>query len=206
MNVVKVNFLFVTLLSFGVATVGSASAQQFRTASLESTRVLTNGIQNATNSKTLIEITGAGINSKSTPKTTENQTAASPTEQFSQASFHQTVQPASNTLAAAPLTTLGPNDDFARLVEQAPGVVLIDFYADWCGPCRRQGGILHEMQRSARQNNASIIKVNVDQHRRLASAFNVTSMPTLILIKNGQIIERQTGMADHQKIASLLSR
>ena len=206
MNVVKVNLLMATLMSLMVGTVGSASAQQFRTASLGSTQALTNVDQTAMKSRTIIEITGAGVASESATTVMEDEAATSPSKQFSQASFHQTVQPASNTLATPPLITLGPNDDFVSVVEHAAGVVLIDFYADWCGPCRKQGGILHEMEHTARQKNASIIKVNVDQHRGLASAFNVTSMPTLILIKDGQVIDRQTGVANHQKIASLLSR
>ena len=188
MSIVKVKLLLVTLMSFSVGTVGCATAQQYNTASLETKRVTFKDDQAATTSAT------------------ENQTATSPSDRFVQASYHQPVQPASNTSTLAPLTTLGLGDDLRNMVGQASGVVLIDFYADWCGPCRTQGGILHEMESTASQNNASIIKINVDQHRQLASAFNVTSMPTLILIKNGQIIERQTGVANHQKVASLLSR
>ena len=105
-----------------------------------------------------------------------------------------------------PLSTLTPTDDFFDMVASAPGVVLVDFFADWCGPCREQGEILHEMQPFASENDASIIKVNVDQHRRLARAFQVSGLPTLLLIKDGRIIERQTGLANHRKIASLLGR
>ena len=206
MSVVKVNVLLATLLSFVVGTVSTASAQQTRTASLDSAQVLVDGGRTTKKSTTTIEITGAGVISQSPAPTTTNRTVTVPAVQFSQASYHQTVQPASNELAIAPLTTLNSSDDLTSMVENASGVVLIDFYADWCGPCRKQGGILHEMENTARQNNASIIKVNVDQHRGLASAFNVTSMPTLILIKDGQVIERQTGVANHQRVASLLSR
>ena len=206
MNIVKVNLLLATLLSFMVGTVGSVSAQQFRTASLDTNRASANVDKTAMKSRTIIEITGAGVDNSSETLGTEIQTATLPAAQFSQASFHQTVELASNISAAAPLTTLGPNDDFANMVERSSGVVLVDFYADWCGPCRKQGGILHEMEQTARQNNASIIKVNIDQHQRLASAFNVTSMPTLILIKDGQIIDRQTGVANHQRVAALLSQ
>ena len=54
------------------------------------------------------------------------------------------------------------------------------------------------MEGIAIQNDASIIKVNVDQHRQLASALNVTALPTLVLIMDGRIVERQTGLADYQ--------
>jgi thioredoxin len=83
---------------------------------------------------------------------------------------------------------------------------LVDFYADWCGPCRKQGKILLDMERSASQNHAYIIKVNIDRHRQLADEFEVSSLPTLMLIKNGKVIDRQTGVADHQEIAALLAR
>ena len=104
------------------------------------------------------------------------------------------------------LITLGSNDNLFELVRQARGPVLIDFYADWCGPCRTQGSILHDMESFANQSQSSIIKINVDQHRNLANQFQVTSLPTLMLVKDGRIMERQTGVANHQRIASMLSR
>lgn len=104
------------------------------------------------------------------------------------------------------LVTLGANDDFDSLVSNAPGVVLVDFYADWCGPCRKQGGILHEMEPVARRNRALILKVNVDQHRELASRFQVSSLPTIVLMRGGQIIHRQSGLASEQQLAPLLVR
>ena len=196
MNVVNVKLLLVALMSLMVGTVGCATGQSFNTTSLDSSGVLFDVGQNALQSTTAGEVTGGQIVSNS----------ATPAGQVVHASFPETVEPSSTAPAAAPLTTLGPNDDLLNIVQQASGVVLLDFYADWCGPCRTQGGILHEMEQTASQNHASIIKVNVDQHRRLASAFNVTSMPTLIVIKDGLIIERQTGVANHQRVASLLSR
>lgn len=205
MNVAKVNLLLVTLMSFTVGTVGCASAQSFSTTSWDSHGVLFDADQTALKS-TAGEIISVKTASRSANLVTKNPTATSPTVQLAQAGFHQTLQPISKTLAAAPLATLAPGDDLLTMVEHASGVVLLDFYADWCGPCRTQGGILHEMERTAGQNGASMIKVNVDQHRGIASAFNVTSLPTLILIKDGRIIERQTGLANHQRIAALLSR
>ena len=206
MNIVKAKLLLATLLSFTVGTVGCATAQQISTAPLDSTQMLSNANQIAMNSTNVGEITRPNMVSESARPATENQTVTSSAEQITQASFSQTVQPTSNSLAAAPLTTLGQGDDLLNMVQHAPGVVLLDFYADWCGPCRTQGGILHEMESTASQNGASMIKVNIDQHRQLANAFNVTSLPTLILVKDGQIIERQTGIASHQRVASLLAR
>jgi len=126
--------------------------------------------------------------------------------QLGQANYIQTADPENQTLPLASLVTLGPNDDFDDLVHNAPEVVLVDFYADWCGPCRKQGGILHEMEPVARQNGALILKVNVDQRRDIANKFQISSLPTLVLISNGKIIHRQSGLADEQRISSMLVR
>lgn len=104
------------------------------------------------------------------------------------------------------LVTLGPNEDLFELIRSVKGPVLVDFYADWCGPCRKQGSILHDLESTATENEALIVKVDVDQHQQLAQHFDVQSLPTLVLLKNEKIIERQTGLADSTRIASLLSR
>ena len=107
---------------------------------------------------------------------------------------------------AKSLITLGKDQDLADLVVKAPGVVLIDFYATWCGPCVKQGKVLHQLENFASKKKASIIKVDVDQHEKLASLFDVSSLPTLMLIKNGKIVERQSGLASETRITELLSR
>jgi len=93
-----------------------------------------------------------------------------------------------------------------QLVQQTRGAVLVDFYADWCGPCRKQSGILHALEPFAQENNALIVKVNVDQRRDLAERFQVSGLPTLLLIKNGKTIHRQSGLADERQVSMLLAR
>lgn len=108
--------------------------------------------------------------------------------------------------ASAPtLMTMGTSDDLFELVRNAPGIVLVDFYADWCGPCQVQSGILHELESTAAEHQASIIKVNIDQHKSLANQFQVSSLPTLMLIRDGEIIARKSGVADHQTVSTLLA-
>lgn len=104
------------------------------------------------------------------------------------------------------LVTLGQDQDLQTIVAQSPGTVLIDFYADWCGPCQKQGQILHQVESTAAQNSASIIKVNIDQHPALAEQFEVSSLPTLMLVRDGQIVDRRSGVADHQTLTQMLSR
>lgn len=105
-----------------------------------------------------------------------------------------------------PIVKLDAKQNIYELVAEAPGVVLVDFYADWCGPCREQSRILEQSKQTACRNQASIIKVNVDKHRELAKRYKVSSLPTLLVVKDGKIVERKTGIADHRKVAALLAR
>ena len=102
------------------------------------------------------------------------------------------------------LITLGPNESLAELLRKSRGTVLIDFYADWCGPCQRQSMILADMKDTARQLNASIIKVNIDQHRVLAERLSVESLPTILVVKDGLLLNRQSGIAGHDRVKAML--
>lgn len=73
------------------------------------------------------------------------------------------------------------------------GVTLVDFWAPWCGPCRMQGPILEEV--AGRVNNdVTIAKVNVDEAPRVASQFGIRAIPTLLVLKNGQIFQQFVGL------------
>ena len=71
-------------------------------------------------------------------------------------------------------------------------LVLVDFYADWCGPCKMMSPILQEVKASLKEA-VKIIKVNVDQHQELASHFMVRGVPTLMLFQEGKMLWRQSG-------------
>ena len=201
MNVMRAKLLMSALLTVSVGTLGCSTDIPVSTSSLQGSRTINDVAETSSTSETV----SAQMVSKSEIQGTKKRSAASPTGAIAQASYNQPIQPASKSAASTPLTTLGPDDDLLKMVDQASGVVLLDFYADWCGPCRTQGGILHEMEDTASQNNAAIIKVDVDQHRQLARALNITSLPTLMLIKDGEVIDRQIGLADHERVAALLS-
>ena len=72
-------------------------------------------------------------------------------------------------------------------------LVLVDFYADWCGPCKMMSPILQEVKTTL-QEAVKIIKINVDQHQDLASHFMVRGVPTLMLFKEGKMLWRQSGV------------
>jgi len=83
--------------------------------------------------------------------------------------------------------------------------VLIDFWAPWCGPCRMQGPILDEVAK-ATGPKAVVAKVNVDEEPRLAAQFGVQSIPTLVILKNGQIQQRMVGVQQAHTLLSALQQ
>ncbi|CAM4263244.1 thioredoxin [Erysipelothrix inopinata] len=72
------------------------------------------------------------------------------------------------------------------------GIVLVDFYADWCGPCKMISPILAELSETL-DGKAKIVKVDVDAEGELAQRFDVMSIPTLVLFKDGKPVDRKTG-------------
>jgi len=82
--------------------------------------------------------------------------------------------------------------------------VLVDFYADWCGPCKMQAPILKEVS-SEIGGKARIIKIDVDKNQPIAQQYQVRSIPTLILFKKGRLLWRQSGVATKQQLIDLIN-
>ena len=102
------------------------------------------------------------------------------------------------------LTTLGKNENFNLVIQDAPGVVLVDFYADWCGPCRLQSKVLHEVEKQAASSGAQIVKVDIEQHESLAKKYDVKSLPTLVVLKDGEVVRSKTGLTSRNDILAML--
>lgn len=83
-------------------------------------------------------------------------------------------------------------DNYTQEAMESDLPVLVDFYADWCGPCKMVGPVLEQMA-DKYAGKAKICKINIDEQRKLAIANKVMSIPTLFFIKNGEIKERISG-------------
>lgn len=92
---------------------------------------------------------------------------------------------------------------FSDIINQ-PIPVLVDFYADWCGPCQVMGPILKEVKDLV-GDKASIIKINVDKNTVLSQRYQVRGVPTFILFKDGKQVWRQSGIVQKETLISKLS-
>jgi len=81
--------------------------------------------------------------------------------------------------------------------------VLVDFYADWCGPCKVMGPYLEEVAKQ-RKGKVKVIKIDVDKNQQASQAYKVQSIPTLILFQNGEIKWRQAGVVDPNTIMKMV--
>jgi len=81
--------------------------------------------------------------------------------------------------------------------------VLVDFWAPWCGPCKMLGPVLEEVEKEV-SGKAVVAKVNVDDEQDLAVKFGVSSIPTMVVFKKGEAVERTVGFMSKEKIVALL--
>jgi thioredoxin 1 len=92
-------------------------------------------------------------------------------------------------------------DSSIKEVLNTDKIVLIDFYAEWCGPCRMYGPILEEFSDA----NADIIvgKVNVDENNEISAFYGIRSIPTTLVFKNGEVVNKVSGVVQKDKLAEL---
>ena len=101
-------------------------------------------------------------------------------------------------MAVVKLTT----DNFEQEVLQAQQPVLVDFYADWCGPCQMVSPIVDEI--AGERSDIKVCKVNVDEQMELAQSFGVSSIPTLVVISGGKLVKHAVGAQPKSAILDML--
>ena len=94
-----------------------------------------------------------------------------------------------------------PKKTFNEII-QGEVPVLVDFYADWCGPCKMMAPILEQVSKEV--NDVKIIKVDVDKNQQAANAYRVRGVPTLILFKKGEVLWRQSGVVPAHQLKNVL--
>ena len=95
------------------------------------------------------------------------------------------------------------NEEFKKNVKSSDRLVFIDFYADWCGPCRMMAPIVEEI--SEEVDGVDFYKVNCDDEQELASKYEVMTIPTLLILKKGEQIKEFIGVTDKEEIIEELN-
>ena len=109
-------------------------------------------------------------------------------------------------MAASNSATVHVTDDsFAGEIEQADGLVLVDFWASWCGPCQIVAPVLDQLA-GEYAGKVRVGKVNTDENPQVAASHNISSIPTLLLFKGGQVVDKTIGVMPKDKLAALLDK
>lgn len=93
-------------------------------------------------------------------------------------------------------------DNFENEVLKSNQIVIIDFYAEWCTPCQMLSKVIQDFANE--RNDIKVVKINIDEEERLATDYRVMSIPTLVVIKNGEEVNRSVGLIDKEKISDLI--
>tara|TARA_Y100000287_G_scaffold124875_1_gene100687 strand:+ start:145 stop:468 length:324 start_codon:yes stop_codon:yes gene_type:complete len=101
------------------------------------------------------------------------------------------------------MAVLNLNDsNFEEQVLKNENLVLCDFWAEWCGPCKQISPILEELSEELKENKVTIAKVNIDENPETPSKYGIMSIPTLLLFKEGKLISTQVGLQQKSDLIS----
>ncbi len=94
-------------------------------------------------------------------------------------------------------------DEFESQVENGQGVVMVDFFATWCGPCRMLGPVLEE---ASQETSAKIVKLDIDENEDLCRKYGVMAVPTMIIFKDGKQVDKFSGFMPKEDILEKLNK
>ncbi len=93
-------------------------------------------------------------------------------------------------------------DTYEKEVMQAEGTVVVDFYADWCGPCKMQAPIVEQL--SEEKPDVKFCKLNIDEAMQVAASLGIMAIPTIMVVKNGEITFKEAGLMQKAQLEALL--
>ncbi len=97
------------------------------------------------------------------------------------------------------------DSDFEKIISETKTPILVDFWAEWCGPCRRVGPIVEELAGEF-EGKLTVAKVNIDEHQMAANQLGVQSIPTLMLFRDGKLAERIVGAVPKETLVEAINR
>ncbi|PTQ57547.1 MAG: Thioredoxin [Candidatus Carbobacillus altaicus] len=95
--------------------------------------------------------------------------------------------------------------DFAKDVEQGEGLMIVDFWAEWCAPCRMIAPVLEQLDQEF-AGKIQIVKLNVDEHPETPARFGIMGIPTLLMFKNGEVVDRIVGFQPKDNFVRLIEK
>lgn len=98
------------------------------------------------------------------------------------------------------------DQNFDEEVLKSPAPVFVDFWAPWCGPCQMMGPIIASIAKEMESKNIKIGKLNVDENQEKASEYNVMSIPTFLIFKNGKVVDQVVGGVQKEKLEEVIKK
>ena len=99
------------------------------------------------------------------------------------------------------------NNNFQKEVLEHKGIVFVDFYADWCGPCKMTSPIIEELSNDPKyKDKVKFVEIDVDESKEIAGQYNIFSIPTFMTVRNGEVTNQFSGARDKSSFESELNK